>query len=210
MEQIVVWRKPAKHGPFTPLVVLLHGRGADEYDLIDVADALPATFAFASLRAPVAIEGGGYTWYESRGGPGAPTAQSVRAAIDGVRGWLDGPEAAGFNRERTYVFGFSAGMLMASALLLDDPARFAGAVLLSGAIPFGAGLDLSPQRLAAKPIFHGHGSLDTVIPPERVAQSMRYLREESGAELTDREYRHAHAISNRELADIAEWLSARS
>ena len=99
----VTWRRPARRGAYAPLLVLLHGRGADEYDLIDLADALPKTFAYASLRAPYPVEGGGYTWYESRGGPAVPTAQSLRASIDGVREWLDGPEPAAFDRQRHYL-----------------------------------------------------------------------------------------------------------
>jgi phospholipase/carboxylesterase len=188
---------------------LLHGRGADEHDLIDMADELPKPFGYASLRAPVVVAGGGYTWYESAGSPGTPTAQSLRRSIAEVRAWLDGPEAAGFDPARCYVLGFSAGMMMAAALVLDDPGRFAGAVLLSGAIAFDAGVDTAPRRLAGKPVFHAHGAFDDVIPPERVARTMRYLREQSGCELTDREYPHAHAISNRELADIARWLDER-
>ena len=50
-------------------------------------------------------------------------------------------ERGEYNRDRTFVLGFSAGMMMAAALVLDDPARFAGAVLLSGAIAFDAGID---------------------------------------------------------------------
>ena len=206
---IVVWRKPKRTGASTPLLVLLHGRGADEHDLIDIADELPPNFAFASLRAPVPVEFGGYTWYQSSGGPGSPRPESLRTSIALVRDWLDGPATAAYDRRRVYLLGFSAGMMMASSLLLDDPARYAGAVLLSGAIPFEAGIDTSPQRLAHKPVFHAHGTFDDVIPLERVARTVRYLREQSGAELTDREYPHAHAISRPELSDIAAWLDGR-
>lgn len=185
---------------------MLHGRGADEHDLIDVAEALPGAFAFASLRAPVAVPGGGYTWYQSGSGPGTPTAESLRASIAGVRAWLDGAETAALDRGRCYLLGFSAGMMMASALLLDDPARFAGAVLLSGAIAFDASVDASPGRLAGKPVFHAHGTRDTVIPADRVARTTRYLREESRAELTERTYPQGHSISERELADVRAWL----
>ena len=44
MEPTVVWRRPAKSGPRTPLVIFLHGRGADEHDLIDLAAELPKPF----------------------------------------------------------------------------------------------------------------------------------------------------------------------
>ncbi len=205
MEPIVVWRHPSKRGPLTPLVVLLHGRGADEHDLIDVADALPPAFAYASVRAPVALPIGGYTWFEDRG-VARPVARSLRSSIAFVRGWLDGPQTAGYNRERTYLFGFSAGMMMGGALFLDDPGRFAGAVLLSGAFAFDADVPAAPQRLAGKPVFYGYGEFDDVIPRERVARTVGYLRSNSGAILVERGYPHGHAISDRELRDIRDWL----
>ncbi len=98
-------------------------------------------------------------------------------------------------------------MMMAGALLLDDPACFAGAALLSGAIALEAG-SATPGRLANVPVFHGHGTLDTVIPHALVAETRAYLRVRSGATLTERSYAHAHTISARELADVASWLDA--
>jgi phospholipase/carboxylesterase len=61
VKPVVAWRRPPKSGPRTPLVVFLHGRGADEYDLLDIADRLPRSFTYASLRAPVPVPGGGTT-----------------------------------------------------------------------------------------------------------------------------------------------------
>ncbi len=98
---------------------------------------------------------------------------------------------------------------MAGALLCDEPARFAGAVLLSGALAFDAGIPMDGGRLAHVPVFYGHGSLDDVIPRELVARTARYLADESGADLTARSYAHAHAISQRELTDIAAWFAER-
>ncbi|MFN2460255.1 MAG: alpha/beta hydrolase [Candidatus Velthaea sp.] len=206
MEPIVVWRRPAKRGAHSPLVVLLHGRGADENDLIDVADALPRRYAYASLRAPLRFEGGGYTWFENRG-VARPEAQSLRRSIELVRSFIDGPDAAPHARDGTYLFGFSAGMVMAGALLLDDPARFTGGVLLSGAMPLDCGSPAVPQRLAGMPVFYGRGSFDDVIPAPLVEASAAYLRDASGAALTMREYPHAHSISNRELKDIDDWFN---
>jgi predicted esterase len=56
MEPIVVWRRPAKRGASTPLVVLLHGRGADENDLIDLANGLPRGFRSRRAYAPPSTE----------------------------------------------------------------------------------------------------------------------------------------------------------
>jgi phospholipase/carboxylesterase len=206
-EPIAVWRRPAKRGPATPLVVLLHGRGADEHDLIDLAGELPRSYAYVSLRGPLALPEGGYRWFEDRG-VARPIGKSLHAAVAGVRAFTDAPQAAEYDRARTYLLGFSAGMMLAGALMLDDPGRFAGAVLLSGAIALDTG-NATPQRLAGRPVFLAHGSADTMIPADLVRSTQRHLREQSGADLTERRYPHEHSISRREIQDIAAWFAER-
>jgi phospholipase/carboxylesterase len=206
MEPAVVWRRPAKSGPATPLVILLHGRGADEHDLIDLANDLPRSFAYASLRGPLELPEGGYRWFEDRG-VARPIAKSLRSAVEGVRAWVDGPAATGYGR--VFLLGFSAGMMTAGALILADPARFVGAVLLSGAIALD-GAPATPGRLAGLPVFMAHGTGDAMIPPDLVLQTQRYLRERSGAELTERSYPRDHSIARREIGDIAAWLEAHA
>ena len=202
-----MWRRPAKAGPETPLVVLLHGLGADETDVIDLARSLPPAFAYVSLRAPYAHEEGGYHWFEDRG-VGKPIAASVRSSVTYVRTWLDGTDAGKYDPKHRYVLGFSAGMMMAAALVLHDPAGFAGAVLLSGAIAFDAGIDTAKQRLTGVPVFYAHGALDDVVPAELVKRTQRYLRDGSGATLTEQTYPHGHAITKREIADIRAWFDS--
>jgi phospholipase/carboxylesterase len=203
--EIVAWRRPAKRGPSTPLVVLLHGRGADEHDLLGLAGELPQTYTYASLRGPLALPGGGFRWFEDRG-VARPVAASLRSAVDGVRAWLDGPDVAGERTGRVFLVGFSAGMMLAAALVLEDPARFAGAVLISGAIALDASR-ATPGRLDGFPIFASYGTADTVIPADLVDATQRYLRERSGAVLTERSYPRGHGIARREVADIARWLA---
>lgn len=206
MKPVVAWRRPAKSGVRTPLVVFLHGRGADEHDLLDLAERLPRAYAYASVRAAHPVDGGGYTWFESYG-VARPIPASVDAAVVAFRAWLDDP-GLGVAATPCYLVGFSAGMMMASALILDDPRRFAGAALLSGAIAFDGGPAAAPGRLDGLRVFYGRGTLDAVIPPGLAARSERYLRIESGAALTVRAYPHAHAISIAEIDDVAAWLDA--
>ena len=63
-EPVVAWRGTAD--PDAPLVVLLHGRGSNEADIIALADHLPDGPAYAAVRAPIG-EGGGYAWFANRG-----------------------------------------------------------------------------------------------------------------------------------------------
>jgi len=204
---MVAWRRPAKRGAATPLVVLLHGRGADENDLIDLANDLPQHFAYASVRGPIALPEGGYRWFEDRG-VGRPVPASLQSTVDMLRAWIDSSATAEYDRKRTFVLGFSQGMMTAAALLLDDPARLAGAVLLSGSIAVDTGT-ATPDRLAGVPVFTAHGSFDGVIPADRITQSLQYLRERSGADLSEHTYPIDHSISRRELADVAAWLAER-
>ncbi len=205
---IALWRNPGRSTSGRPIVVFLHGRGADEYDLMSLADALPQALTYVSLRGLLDFDGSGYTWFESRGAA-QPLAKSLRASIATVRHWLDRFAAAN-ETGPLFLLGFSAGMMMAGALILDDPARYAGAILLSGALPLDSGLAAGAERLQGLPVFYGRGTFDDVIPASLVRQTQTYLSTTSGAELTARDYEHAHSISKREIDDIARWLSERA
>ena len=201
MPPIVRWRKAqGAHTKRPPLLVLLHGRGADEHDLFSLTPAIDSRIAVASVRAPLMTDEGGYTWSESRT-PGRYLGASLRASLVWFQTWLECPD----ERTRTepqdvYLFGFSAGMAMASALLLDEPARYAGAILLSGTLPFDTDVSITKNRLAGVPVFHGHGSFDRVIPADLVTRSAEYLSESSGARLETRRYPIAHEIGDAEMA----------
>src|SRR5688572_9702657 len=155
---VVAWRGEQDD---RPLVVLLHGRGSSETDIAALADHLPDGLAYAALRAPIA-EGGGYAWFANRG-IGRPVAESLRETMDWFRGWLDEVAPAG---RPVVLVGFSGGAAFAGGLLLDDPARHAGAAILYGTVPFDAGVPTTPGRLAGVPVFVAQGDRDTVIPRE--------------------------------------------
>ena len=82
-------------------------------------------------------------------------------------------------------------------------------MLLSGALALDTGT-ATPDRLAGLPVFTGHGTFDTVIPPERIVQTMEYLRRRSGAALTERTYPIDHSISRSEISDINAWFEVRT
>jgi phospholipase/carboxylesterase len=121
--------------------------------------------------------------------------------------WLDTLSAGRADPQRIYLMGFSAGMAMASALLFDQPARYSGAILLSGALPFDTDLSITKGRLTDVDVFYAHGSFDTVIPADLVDRTASYLTERSGARLDARTYPIAHEISTAELTDITRWLA---
>lgn len=187
--------------PAAPLVVLLHGRGSSEQDIVSLAQHLPAGPAYAAVRAPIA-EGGGYAWFANRG-IGRPVAESLRETMDWFRRWLD--EAAPSGRPVVLV-GFSGGAAFAGGLLLDDPGRFAGAAVLYGTVPFDAGVPTTAGRLAGVPVMVAQGDQDTVIPRELLDRTWSYVHGESGAEATGRRDPGGHGISAETLRALGEWL----
>lgn len=203
----VRWRKAqGVNAKRPPLLILLHGLGADEHDLFTLAPAIDSRIAVASVRAPLPSDEGGYTWSESRS-PGRYIGESLRASLTWFQSWLGALTSGRTEPQPVYLLGFSAGMAMASALVLDQPARYAGAILLSGTLPFDTDLSITKDRLAGVHVFHGHGSFDRVIPADLVTRSAKYLSQSSGAKVEARTYPIAHEISEAEMRDINAWLT---
>jgi phospholipase/carboxylesterase len=190
--------------PGAPLVVLLHGRGSNERDIIELAAHLPQRASYAAVRAPIA-EGPGFAWFANRG-IGRPLAQSLRRNMDWFTSWLDTCAPAG---REVILVGFSGGAAFAGGLLLDQPSRYCGAAILYGTLPFDAGVPVTPGRLATIPVFVAQGEQDAVIPRELLDATWEYLTNPSGAPAWATRYPDGHGISASSLSDLAGWLQSR-
>lgn len=201
-EPTVVWRGPAESD--VPLVLLLHGRGSNEQDIIGLADLLPAGPAYAAVRAPIG-EGDGYAWFTNRG-IARPVPESLAESIDWFRNWLDGVAPAG---RPVVVVGFSGGATFAGGLVLADPTRFAGLATLYATLPFDAGVPTSPGHLAGVQVLVVQGDRDTVIPAELQARTWQYLHTDSGAQLTARRSPGGHSLTRDDVDALGDWLTDR-
>ncbi|WP_454051596.1 alpha/beta hydrolase [Cellulomonas sp. Marseille-Q8402] len=196
--------RSARTGPATagaPLLVLLHGYGSHEGDLLGLAPHLPAGLRLAAPRAPL-TGGPGFAW-APLAAPGRPDPAPVRAAASALATWLDAVAEPG---TRVGLLGFSQGGLMATQLLRLRPERFAAAVVLSG---FSLGADEpGDPALAARrvPVLFGHGDADAVIPPDATARTSAWLAAHTDVE------EHAypglgHGISAPVLDDVRAFLA---
>ena len=183
-----------------PLVVLLHGRGSDEEQIAVLAGHLPRRLAYAAVRAPI-VEGGGFAWFANRG-IGRPVADSLAETMAWFREWLDA-EAG----ERPVVLvGFSGGAAFAGGLLLADPARWAGAAVLLGTLPFDAGVPVDTGRLEGVPVLVARGEQDRVIPADLLDRTWAYLHDQSGAALTAHLDPGGHGLSAPAVTALSDWL----
>lgn len=194
---------PRPGGPAT--LVLLHGYGADEHDLVPLAAELGRELPVVSLQGPLSLGGGMRAWYhlqQTRDGflidPGEVTAASERVAsavADLVR-----------ERGKVVLLGFSQGGGMASREALAHPEGVAALVSLSG-VP--SRLDPAQRgradRLRAVRAFVAHGLHDPLLPIE-TGREVRAELEGAGLAVSYHEYPMGHQIVPAELDDLMHWL----
>jgi phospholipase/carboxylesterase len=104
--------------------------------------------------------------------------------------------------------GFSGGAAFAGGLVLDDPARYAGAAILSGTLPFDAGVPTTPGRLDGVPVLVAQGDADNVIPRELLDRTWQYAHDGSGARAVGVRDPGGHGISADVLAALEDWLDS--
>lgn len=190
--------------PTAPLVVLLHGRGSNERDIVSLAPHLPNGVAYAAVRAPIG-EGAGFAWFANRG-IGRPVAASLEATMGWFRDWLDDVAPGG---RPVILIGFSGGAAFAGGLVLADPTRYSGAAILYGTLPFDAGVPIQPGRLAHLPVFVAQGDSDHVIPAELLARTWQYLLGESAAPTVAHRDPGGHGLSATVVAALGDWIAHR-
>ena len=188
--------------PGAPLVVLLHGRGSHEREILGLAAHLPDGPAYAAVRAPIA-EGAGFAWFANRG-IGRPLPESLAGTMTWFRAWLD--DVAPDGRPVALV-GFSGGAAFAGGLLLSDPGRWAGAAVLFGTLPFDAGVPVDDGRLDGVPVLVAQGDQDQVIPRGLLDRTWDYLNDGSGSVVTAHRDPGGHGISAGTVAVLGDWLT---
>ena len=204
--ELVSVRRTAAGDP-AGILVLFHGRGADERDLAPVPDLLdPDRRLLVVLpRGPLVLPPGGAHWYVVRalGYPDPPTFLPTFAAASA---WLDAVVAeSGLGWGRVALGGFSQGAVMTYALGLGaERPRPAALVALSGFMPTVPGFELD-LRPPLPPVAIGHGTYDPVIGVEW-GRSARTTLEQAGADVVYRESPMPHTIDPEFLEGLRPWL----
>ena len=199
----------AAEGGAEGLLVLHHGRGTSELDVIGLADALDPErrLRAVSPRGPLQLPGApGHHWYAVPrvGYPDPETFFAARAALaelhDGL--WAEGP-----GPERTVLAGFSMGAVMSFAMGLsgDRPAP-AGILAFSGFVPTVDDWKPSMADRTGTSVFIGHGRNDPIIDVD-FGHRARDLLEAGGLAVTYRESELGHQIDPAQLRDARAWLA---
>jgi phospholipase/carboxylesterase len=202
----LTYRERPADGEPEGLLVLFHGRGADENDLYPLLDVLDPQRRLLGVtpRGPLALPPGGAHWYAFQQ-VGYPDPATFFETYGELTAWLDG---LGFAPERTLLGGFSQGAVMTYALGLGSGRpRPAALAALSGFMPTVPGFDFDLQP-PLPPVAIGHGSYDNVISVE-FSRRARETLETAGAEVLYREYPLPHGVDPGFLAELAPWLASK-
>ncbi len=200
---------PAHPSPHPPLIVLLHGSGSDERDMVGLWRDLPDSFVVISPRAPFNHPGGGYVWYRKADGTPKPDDLEIsRKIIDLVV--ENAVSRFDADPKRVFLGGFSQGAVMTYEVALREPGRFRGAAVLSGILfPSAVATKATSSELAGASFFVAHGSADPVIP-FAAATSARASLAKLGVSTDFHAYPGmAHTVGPQETRDLAAWLNDR-
>ncbi|NTW54778.1 MAG: phospholipase [Chlorobaculum sp.] len=195
-----------------PLLVMLHGYGSNEKDLLGLASYLDPRLRVVSVRAPLVLAPEMYAWFPIEFTPvgiKVDREAAMRVADQFALFLQQLVERLQPTGEKAFIMGFSQGTVMSYLTAFRNPALLHGVVALSGQLPDARPeADALPTGLTAVPFLVQHGLFDNVVPIDKGRMADAWLRNKI-ADYTYREYPMAHQIDQEPLEFIASWLSER-
>ncbi len=195
-----------------PLLIMLHGYGSNEKDLIQIAHALPPEFRYISPRAPLTMDFGMYGWFPLEFTPGGITVD-YKAAQHALQHFIY--YTSELIREyrpagnKVFLMGFSQGAVMSYLTAFNAPELLHGVIALSGQLPEKSLPIVPAQALLRKlPFLVMHGLYDDILPIAKGRSADEWLKQNVD-DLTYREYPVAHQISDSGIELIRSWLKEK-
>ena len=197
-----IWQ-PSENTESSRTLLLLHGTGADEHDLIGLGKLLDPTANLLSPRGLVVHQG--MARHFLRHDSGEFDEDGIRANSDDLAAFVaDAAREYGFDSSKVWGAGFSNGATALNALMLQHPE------LLQGIFAFGTtrsfkGGDFSNVDLTGKHVFIGNGAQDDYSPADEVAELVG-LYQQLGAQVKLRVHPGGHTIVIEHVREFASDL----
>ena len=191
--------EPAGETPGPPLL-LLHGTGGDENDLIALGRTVAPQSALLSPRGKV-LENGAPRFFR-RLAEGVFDEDDLRQRAGELAAFIAEARQT-YAIDAPVALGFSNGANIAAAVLLLHPEALAGGALLRAMVP----LKSAPQAdLAGKPVLILSGSMDPIIPAENAGR-LAALLGERGASVDHRTLPAGHGLTQADVSIVQEWTA---
>jgi phospholipase/carboxylesterase len=185
-------------------LLLLHGTGGDENDLIPVARMIDT--AGASILSPRGkVLENGLPRFFRRLSEGVFDLKDLKFRTHELADFLqNASKLYKFNLEQTVAVGYSNGANIAVSMLLLRPEVLAGSILFRAMVPF---VPESVPNLSGKYIFMSAGLHDPIIPSPGTKSLFDLLRR-TGSNVSLRWQSSGHALTQKDVSEAREWLSA--
>ena len=196
------WRYEYAPGDDGPVLLMLHGTGGDEREMIALGRSLAARAPLIAPRGRVSE--GGMARFFTRAPSDPFRFPDLVERTRELAGFVDEARTArGLSGRPVVAVGYSNGANVATSLLLRHPGVLSGAALLRGLLPAAPpeGLDLSGVRVLV-----AAGREDALIPPAAAERLLTALRAH-GADVTERWAPGGHGLTREDLAAVAAWLA---
>ncbi len=195
---------PATQPDQAPTLLLLHGTGGNERDLLSLGQALHPGANLLSPRGK-ALERGMPRFFR-RLAEGVFDQEDLEIRTRELGAFLQQSAGTyGFDPQQVIAVGYSNGANIAASLLLRQPERLAGAILFHPMVPF---MPETLPDLKGKPIFIGAGQNDPIVPVENTMQ-LAALFEQAGAVVTRHWHRGGHSLTAEEVEAARQWLRSQ-
>jgi phospholipase/carboxylesterase len=189
-------------GESAATLLLLHGTGGDENDLVPLGRELAPEAAILSPRGKVSEYGAAR--FFRRLAEGLFDYDDLVLRTHELAGFVEAAsEEYGFDLSKLVAVGYSNGANIAASLMLLHPGLLRAAVLFRAMVPF------EPEDepdLSGMPVFLAAGRMDQMISPQNTERLAEILRE-ARADLDLRWRNTGHALTYEEVAEAKEWLS---
>jgi phospholipase/carboxylesterase len=187
-------------GPVT--LLLLHGTGGDEHQLIDLARQLAPAAARLSPRGQV-LEGGVAPRFFARRGVGNLDLDDLRVRGDQLARWVtDACEHYGLDAGQVIALGYSNGANIAVELLFRHGGLLRGAALLRPVLPY---RPQEPLSLTGSDVLIAAGDADPYGSPEQI-EELAELLAAGGAEVQVSRQPAGHELTQNDLDSLAAWI----
>lgn len=197
----------SQSGPH-PTLILLHGRGTDEHDLLGLSPFFDPRLLVVSIRAPIEFPYGGYTWFDLDEN-GSANIDQVLENSKKFFDWLnDFRHRYPVHPDHIFLFGFSMGAMMSLILSLSSPTEFQGIIAHSGFLFEHERLGYQWSNTTHLSYYLAHGIQDPIVPVALGRQSYQRLKQER-VKVVYHEYPIPHTISDESLQDASLWLQAQ-
>ncbi len=193
-----------------PVLVLLHGLGSNELDMLNLAQYFDKYLMVVCLQAPFKIGDQKYSWFDFKlnGGNFIYDIDQLNGSIEKVLVYIDKLKTEyNLDSKRVYIGGFSQGAIMSLGISLRHSDKFAGALILSGDLfkefeKEVKSIEINPSLS----IYMSHGRNDRILPFAE-AKKDALLLQDLGVNLESFWFDSKHTISQENYMSMINWMT---